>query len=144
MPAGGQPVADADRLEIERLTRNNDEFRHCAGQDCSEPDVASERDLSTPLYSRAAQTESVKACAKFDWQFGEIRALTPIQRRIEVFLWGQGDCLSMFGGVFGIMNMVGLPGVPRRWGVNQVYRLPLFLRKPLVKYVGVQNGNSAI
>ncbi|KAL5340593.1 hypothetical protein BJX70DRAFT_101614 [Aspergillus crustosus] len=74
--------------------------------------------LYRPVHSESAILATIDNEAHFTSLYADIRALTPLQRNIEKFLWGAGDCTSMEGGVFGILGKLTTPMIwpSRRWG----------------------------
>ncbi|KAL4867088.1 hypothetical protein BDV12DRAFT_198570 [Aspergillus spectabilis] len=80
---------------------------------------------STPLHPASNILSVIDNQAKFTTLYDNIRALTPVQRKLETFLWGEGDCLSMDGGVFGILGRLTIPVIwpSRRFLVDSMYSL---------------------
>lgn len=98
----------------------------------SSPELGQESELYMPLHSPEVVLESLESHSKFDNLFQDIRALAPFQRKTENFFWGADDCLSMPGGLFGLMHPLIFPR--RRLLVDQLYHLPRSVKKLLLNY----------
>ncbi|KAL3487875.1 hypothetical protein BJX62DRAFT_227723 [Aspergillus germanicus] len=95
----------------------------------------SDDDMFTAQYTAKAVLESIENHTRFDTLFDDHKAIAPWERRLEEWIWGGHDCLTMGNGLLGMMGVPYNVVRPRiRWFANHLYRLPPSVRRRIINY----------
>jgi hypothetical protein len=99
------------------------------------PRTESDEDMFTAQYTAKAVLESIEGHTRFDTLFDDHKAMAPWERRLEEWIWGGHDCLTMGNGLLGMMGVPYNVVQPRiRWLANHLYRLPRSVRIRILDY----------
>ncbi|KAL3450479.1 hypothetical protein BJX65DRAFT_14186 [Aspergillus insuetus] len=99
------------------------------------PRTESDEDMFTAQYTAKAVLESIEGHTRFDTLFDDHKAMAPWERRLEEWIWGGHDCLTMGNGLLGMMGVPYNVVRPRiRWFANHLYRLPPSVRRRIINY----------
>ncbi|KAL2841333.1 hypothetical protein BJX68DRAFT_173617 [Aspergillus pseudodeflectus] len=101
----------------------------------STPCTESYEDLFTVQYTTEAVLKSIDGHTRFDTLFDDHKAIAPWERRLDEWIWGGHDCLTMGNGLLGMMGVPYNVVQPRiRWLANQLYCLPRSVKRRLMDY----------
>ncbi|KAL2863253.1 uncharacterized protein BJX67DRAFT_364268 [Aspergillus lucknowensis] len=132
-----------------RPGQNNNKRRQNRAQpsdwNASIVDPELEDGMYIPQYSPDAVLESIQRHTKFVSVFKAIKALPPIRRKLENFFWAAVDCVSIYGGLLGLLIPFKIPYVtPRRQFVlDQLYHLPFSVKRALLNFDEAEGNDLA-
>ncbi|KAJ0416410.1 hypothetical protein BJY00DRAFT_291731 [Aspergillus carlsbadensis] len=139
--ANGGLHAQAPRASLDIVDINSSNSLTNSAQDANASNVASttrvepEEDLFTVQYTAKAVLQSIDSHTRFDTRFDDYKAMAPWERRLEEWIWGGHDCLTMGNGLLGMMGVPYNVVQPRiRRLANQLYRLPRSIKRHIINY----------